>query len=97
MDLGFGLENDFTGHSQLLITIYLVIFLFLTSAVHCSTPLSSPVLWFRLPMADIPLPLGSRTVPVHQPQQLLIRSELNGNLTPIVISHNPLLRLLRNV
>jgi hypothetical protein len=27
----------------------------------------SPTLWYRLPTADIPFPLGSRTVPVPQP------------------------------
>jgi hypothetical protein len=33
--------------------------------------MSTPVPWHRLSMADVPLPLSSRTGPVPQPQQLL--------------------------
>jgi hypothetical protein len=34
-----------------------------------SVQLSSPVLWRRLATADVPFPIGSRTVPVPQTQQ----------------------------
>jgi hypothetical protein len=40
---------------------------------------SSPVLWYRIPMMDVPLLLDSQTVPVPQPQQLFTHSELKSN------------------
>jgi hypothetical protein len=49
---------------------------------------SSSVLWYRLPTAGVPLPFGSRTVTVLQPQQLFTHSKLNWKSTSIVIYNN---------
>lgn len=46
----------------------------------CPQSQSSPVFWWRLQTADVPFPLGSRTVAVPRPQQLLTNSLAVGHL-----------------
>jgi hypothetical protein len=59
---------------------------------------SSPVLGHCFPTVEVPLPLNSRTILVHQPQQLLTHSELNWNVTPVVVSNNPVIcYVIRNL
>jgi hypothetical protein len=54
--------------------------------------ISSPVLWYWLPMADVPLPLGFQTVPCLSYSNSWLNSGLSRNSSPILISSKPLLR-----
>jgi hypothetical protein len=46
---------------------------------------SSTVLWSRLPTVGVPFPLGSLTVPVQEPQQLLANSHTTTTFWRIIL------------
>jgi hypothetical protein len=84
--MGLGLLTEFIAHFQPLIAFHCgaiansITLQFTESSQYA---VSSPALWYQLLMVEVPIPLGSRTVLITQPQQLFTNSELNWNLTPV--------------
>jgi hypothetical protein len=81
LDVGFRLVTGFIGHLQLVIYCGAManshIVQFTAARTESSRfAMSSPVLWYWLPTADVSLPLGSPTVLLPKPQQLLTHSEV---------------------
>jgi hypothetical protein len=95
LQTGFGLITGFINLLQLVNTINSSVITPSHSAIHCSTRLifsvystvSSPVLWSRLQTADVTLPLGSWTVLVSQPKQLLANSHTTTTYSKRLFLH----------
>jgi hypothetical protein len=79
---------EFIEHFHLLFTmalspIHSFIHQFTTARTESDqSAISLPVLWYRLPAADVSLLSVSQILPMSQPKQLLNQSEHNWNSAP---------------
>jgi hypothetical protein len=90
--MGYGLVTGFMVNLWLIITInYRAIvdshILYFTKTRNESSALSSPVLCYRFPTVEAPVPLGYPLVPIPQPQQVLTQPELRSTCQPSVLPH----------
>jgi hypothetical protein len=65
------------------IAIYHNLQFIMASTCYFRSTVSSPVLWYRLPTVDVPLPLGSRTVPLPHNYYFLKKTHCTMNLSAI--------------